>query len=135
MSSRLSVIVALLLAAACGTFERGDPSPPSGDSDQQGDGDSAGGPSFATTVFPIIEARCASCHGSGGLAASSALSLTGDAAADYDTTLSLVSLGSPATSALLQKATGASHGGGAVISSDSDDYRTILAWITGGASP
>ncbi|HSI05318.1 MAG: hypothetical protein ACAI38_17275 [Myxococcota bacterium] len=135
MSSRLLALM-LLGLVACGGFERGDPSPDDmsgGDGDTSGDDD--GGSSFASSVLPILMARCGSCHGSGGLAAGSAYHLSGDAATDHDTVLALVNVASPATSTLLREATGESHGGGAVIATSSDDYSTILAWITEGASP
>ncbi|HEU5433840.1 MAG TPA: DUF1549 domain-containing protein, partial [Thermomicrobiales bacterium] len=45
-------------------------------------------------------------------------------------------LASPARSLLLLKATGAwAHGGGMRLSTDSEDYRTLLAWIEQGARP
>ena len=45
-------------------------------------------------------------------------------------------LASPARSLLLLKATGAwAHGGGMRLSTNSEDYRTLLAWIEQGARP
>ncbi len=136
MSFRLVTLGLLTLTlAACGGFERGEPSEDESadtDTDVPGGGD---GPSFAATVAPILNARCSACHGGGGVAASTAFRLSGDASTDYGVVSALVSPSSPAASKLLQEATGVSHGGGAVIAADSDDYRTILAWITGGALP
>ena len=134
MSSRLLPHV-LLLLTACGGFDRGDVTPDELAGDDGGTSDSDGGSSFASTVFPILTTRCTTCHGSGGVATGSAFHLSGDAATDHDTVLGLVNVASPAGSTLLTEATGNSHGGGAVIAVGSDDYNTILAWITGGALP
>lgn len=135
MSFKALVLTLAATVAACGGFERGDPSPEDDSTDGDASGDADGGQSFATSVFPILSARCTACHGPGGVGASSQMRLSGDTATDYETVLALVDVRSPANSRLLQEASGQGHGGGTVLASDSTDYRTVLAWITGGASP
>jgi hypothetical protein len=63
------------------------------------------------------------------------LSLTEDAAADFATVSELIDTSAPADSRLLSKGTGNAHGGGAVLTTGTPDYQTILAWIAGGAAP
>lgn len=92
-------------------------------------------PLWADDVHPVLLARCQVCHQNGGPGGSSALVLTGDAAADYLEVATQVDPDSPDESALLAKASGrTSHGGQAVLAVDSADYLTILDWIAAGAA-
>ena len=91
------------------------------------------GPSFATEVHGILLSECGQCHRSGG---PRQLLLSDDAAADYDSVVKIVNVSDPAGSKLLKKGTGESqHGGGPTLKGSSQEYATILAWITAGALP
>jgi hypothetical protein len=100
-------------------------------------------PDFPTRVLPILtKAGCnaGACHGAAIGQAGFKLSLLGyDPKTDYDTLTRELSgrridLASPADSLFLRKATrGVRHKGGQRIDVDSDDYRTLVAWIEAGA--
>lgn len=142
MSSKiwLMAFVFGIASASCGGFERGKPTDDSDetDTDTTTDDDDATGDelSFETDVEPILEARCSSCHGSGGIASASAFRYSGDATSDYTSVTALISTSNPSSSELLLVASGqSSHGGGTVLPAASDDYDTILNWISGGAAP
>lgn len=84
--------------------------------------------SFQNDVLPILNASCAGCHGGAG---NFHLSSATDKWAEVTKFVNTVN---PANSRLLLKATGAiSHGGGQVISPNSQAYITILRWIQSGA--
>jgi hypothetical protein len=99
---------------------------------------------FPTRVLPILtKAGCnaGACHGAGIGQAGFKLSLLGyDPHADHDTLTRELSgrridLASPADSLILRKATRSiRHKGGHRLDVDSDDYRTLIAWIEGGAA-
>jgi len=146
---KLVLAACLVLAAACGTndpFGRGEPSgsatggvKPGGGTGGTGGTDGGGtggtdggiGVSFVDDVDPILEAKCSGCHagGPGGLV------ITGDPASDYDHVIERVTPGDPEGSLLLQKARGAGHGGGAVLSPGDANDSVIDAWIAAGAHP
>ena len=88
--------------------------------------------SFATSVEPILQSKCASCHATFG----GSLRITGTASTDYTSVQPYVNTGSPSQSLVVRKPTGQeSHGGGTVFQTDSSEYSTILQWITDGANP
>lgn len=155
MNSKALILAAAmgLLVTACGDFERGKPIPvaAAGPDDQgpgddggpddggnpvtepTGGGDGAAALSFAADVHSIFISNCNTCHGPTN---STAFKLTGEAEADLATVLTLANTGNPADSAILKKPTAqVSHGGGAVFEVDSDEYTTILQWLTDGAKP
>ena len=84
--------------------------------------------SFSKNVMPILSAKCKSCHGSNGRFS------IGSTNATY---ANIGGLKSPMTSAaqyLIGKGSNSiGHGGGRVISTSSNEYKTIKAWITEGA--
>lgn len=93
--------------------------------------------SFETDVITIFSSKCATtgCHtGStpqGGLDLDASNS---DVATIYANIQDQISVDDPATSPLLMKATNeTSHSGGEVLAMGSDQYNTILKWITDGA--
>jgi hypothetical protein len=105
--------------------------------------------SFDSTVFPILQASCASCHqavGStsvtpvGGNFRNNRFVLTGDREGDFGVSLSMVSCTNPTTSYLLAKPSSAPHPAGAAASAPaplpvgSANYNTIAAWIAAGCS-
>lgn len=84
--------------------------------------------SFTNTVNPSLQ-KCAGCHtgGTGGW------TYDGGAQAHAQVT-GAVDITDAANSALLLKAINESaHGGGPQFEKDSEDYRSILAWIESGA--
>jgi hypothetical protein len=129
--------LALLAAicAGCGGFARGDRLPDDdGDTTPSADSD-ATVLSFAADVDPVLTSKCGACHGAGGVASASSFRLSGDTGADYGVVTRLVSTSAPASSTLLQRASGVSHGGGTVLAPSSADYQTIETWISEGAAP
>ena len=86
-----------------------------------------GNVSFATNIKPVLK-KCTSCHsgGTGGW--------TYDGGTNaYMQATSVVDADNPENSLLLLKGTGKNgHGGGAIFSITSDDYKALLAWIQGG---
>ena len=126
---RLGVIgAALIVLSACGDFERGARLPP-----MTNGGGNGGDLTFVGDVQPLLMAECGGCHGPTGSGGGD-FALTDDIDADYATVLDLVNLDNPTASRLLAKALGQGHTGGAVLSSTSQDYTTILNWITAGAA-
>ena len=84
--------------------------------------------SFANDVAPILQTKCAMCHGSSGN-----FTIT-NSTTTYAGVVPWVNTADAVSSALLRKATNQSgHGGGAVISSSSPEYITIRDWISEGA--
>ncbi|MCP3063754.1 hypothetical protein LXT21_33765 [Myxococcus sp. K38C18041901] len=139
MSSRLGLLLTLLLVPGCADFHRGDASPDAGTpSSGDGGGGSDGGgdaPSFATDAHPLLLSGCQSCHRAGGAAGNTGFVLTGDADADFQVSNALTDTAAPAGSRLLRKAAGAGHGGGAIYADGTPEYQKLLAWIAGGALP
>ena len=87
--------------------------------------------SFSGDVMPILEAKCKTCHGSGGNFTIST------AAGTYSniTVNSFLDTATPSNSRLLKKSRGTiDHDGGSVIPTTSLEYQTIVQWITEGAS-
>lgn len=115
-----------LIASGCGGFERGAlsgalPGTPGGPSIA---------PDFATTIYPLLEARCADCHGP---ASGRPFVLLGDLDPDYENALGFVDLDNPSGSALVLKGTGVGHGGGATLRPDDPEVRLLVTWIAAGA--
>jgi hypothetical protein len=137
MNSR-TLLVAALLGMGCADVDRGprtpvpDAAPDVAPAEAGGATDS--GISFAT-VWPLIDGGCRRCHMTGGMAASSALLLTGQAATDYPLVRALVDTAAPAGSRLLAKTAGQGHGGGVIYGAGTTEFAALLAWIQGGAAP
>lgn len=84
--------------------------------------------SFANDVEPVLQAKCAACHGGSGN-----FSIT-NSATPYAGVTPFVKSTDAANSSLLLKATNQiGHGGGAVISTTSTEYTSIRDWISQGA--
>lgn len=129
MMIRIFTIAAALVVfglAGCGTenpFDRG----PDFDNDVIDPGQSSE-ISFSTSIKPILQ-KCEGCHsgGTGGWTYDGGGGAHGQA-------LSVVDLSDPEGSLLVVKAIGGdAHGGGAVISNNSDSYNALLVWIQEGA--
>lgn len=88
---------------------------------------------YDPTIHQLVQDRCNACHAAGSFAGNGALGLTGDPARDYPTVRALVSLEQPDASALLVKARGENHGGGASLDPAGAEYQQLLAWIEAGA--
>ena len=76
-----------------------------------------------------------SCHVPGGMASTTSLLFSGNAATDYTTVLQFVDTSAPAGSRILSKLSGNGHGGGTIYAAGSPEYETILQWIQQGAPP
>ena len=89
---------------------------------------------YTTDVKPILMARCGSCHSGTSLpAASNAYPLTfSNDVTDHQETVNRVNPQTPDASLLLTKATGAAHGGGAILTAGSAEHTTIIQWIQAG---
>ena len=126
MKTTLPVLLLAVLLIGCGTenpFDRGEPF-----DEGLGPDESLGEVSFAANVRPALQS-CTGCHAGG------AGGWTYDGGGDaYDDVLQVVNLQDPINSRLLVKATGGNgHGGGALFSASSTQYRVIQAWIEQGA--
>jgi mono/diheme cytochrome c family protein len=89
---------------------------------------------FETTIQPILQQRCASCHVAGG---NSNFVLTGDPEGDFGATAARVNVTNPANSLLFVKGTGVVpmiQNGQPVtpapLATTDVDYNAILDWIT-----
>ena len=84
--------------------------------------------SFSKNIMPILLAKCKTCHGSNGRFS------IGSTNATY---ANIGALKSPITTAaqyLINKGSNQiNHGGGSVIPANSNEYKTIKAWITEGS--
>lgn len=93
--------------------------------------------SFDTDITAILAAKCGTsgCHA--GTTPQGGLNLNlddSDATTLYADVSAQIDLDNPEESALLTKASNTTpHTGGEVLATSSDDYATILAWITDGA--
>lgn len=103
---------------------------------------------FTSTVMPILQAQCASCHTAGGNSGASTTAtsfrenryvLTGSPEGDFNVTLSMVSdVCGGAANPLLARPSTAPHPAGAgagatlPLPSGSANYNTIAAWIAAG---
>ncbi len=84
--------------------------------------------SFSNDVLPILNTKCASCHGNSGN-----FSIT-NSTTPYAGVIPFVDTANPTNSSLLQKGSGSTgHGGGIIISTDSVEYATVRDWIAAGA--
>jgi hypothetical protein len=130
----LAAAVLVFGSPGCADFHRG-PAPRDGGG--QADGSPAADPAFEKLVYPILQLDCSDCHSASGQAANTYLVLTGNARADRDMVVALVTPGNPSDSMLLIQATRDSHGGGKRFATDSTEYLTISDWILGlgAASP
>jgi hypothetical protein len=112
---------------------------------------------FQSTVFPILQARCAGCHQAVGLTGSPAGAnnagfrarryvLTGQPEGDYNVTLSMIGdVTDPANTELLRRPTsdginpphGVTAAGGPILTTGEADYGAICRWInsTAGVCP
>lgn len=105
------------------------------------------GPSYATTVAPIIAAHCDGCHlnggASGGVSFDAGATAMVNVAANGLGTMDLIEPGQPAQSYLWLKINGLQDGAGGVGSQmplagdplSAGELATIEAWINGGALP
>lgn len=85
--------------------------------------------SYLTTIKPLLQASCVSCHATMTTGYPLSSGLTNDSA-DYAATIAEVTTQTPAMSQLLRKASGAvSHLGGAVWPQGSSEYDAVLQWI------
>ena len=83
---------------------------------------------FTSDVLPILQAKCAGCHGNSGN-----FSIT-NSSTPYAGVLPFVDTTNATASSLLQKASGTvGHAGGTVLATTSADYITIRDWIDAGA--
>ncbi len=135
----LCLFFVLVLATGCAEFTRGEhrddgSEPAPGPIDGDG-GAGLDGPSFAVEVHAPLLASCRSCHGSGGSASTTGFVMSGEADADYATSLRFVNESEPARSRLLTKAAGTGHGAGAVWPAGSAEHSLLLRWISEGAQP
>jgi len=84
--------------------------------------------SFASDTLPILNTKCASCHGSSG-----GFTIT-NSATPYAGVVPFVNIVTPTASILLEKASSTVfHGGGTVLTAGSAEYLTIRDWISEGA--
>lgn len=83
---------------------------------------------FAGTVHPLMMASCANCHRAGAPAAGTRLVLSGAVERDEATARALLDPSDAARSALVTKASGEMHGGGAVWPPGDPRQATLLAW-------
>ena len=90
-------------------------------------------PSFRRAIHPLLMTTCSVCHRAGGPAATTRLVLSGEPAVDHGAVSRLVTVRDPAASALLTKAGGQAHAGGALWPADSANHARVLAWIAKGA--
>ena len=94
-------------------------------------------PSFATTVYPVLEkAGCRACHTDEGVASGTRLHFPEESASTEEvdafglTLAGLVNRGDPSSSLLLNKPTNRTrHVGGVKIAPDSADEQVLRAWI------
>ncbi len=85
--------------------------------------------SFSATIQPILQ-QCQGCHSGG----TGGWTYDGGAGA-HGQVLGVVDVSDPEGSLLVVKSIGGdSHGGGAVISQNSDSYNALLVWIQEGAN-
>jgi mono/diheme cytochrome c family protein len=91
---------------------------------------------FASDISPdIIQGKCIACHVNGGLAAATPLkyvstSTSGHLDTNYQTISDYIESDSSNADLLLQKSIGASgHGGGAILSANSEEYAKWQAFL------
>jgi hypothetical protein len=122
-ASLLTALSVQALAAGCADLHRG----PRTDASEQAPmvEDSV----FETTVYPLLQAHCQSCHSTLGEASLTKFILTGDARADRLVVLDQVSLNYPRASMILRKASGEAHTGGQIFLLDGPEYQTIVDWV------
>lgn len=85
--------------------------------------------SYITTVKPLLQASCVSCHSTMTTGYTLTANLANDTA-DYAATVAQVTTQTPTASQLLRKASGAvSHAGGAPWPQGSTQYDAVLQWI------
>lgn len=90
-------------------------------------------PDYLHEAKAILAPRCSGCHSTTTTGWRVSTSMADDTS-DYQATLAKVSTTSPAASLLLTKATNqAVHSGGALLSTGSPEYATLLSWIQSGA--
>jgi len=127
----LPILCCLVLVGCVGTleqdyasFEPGGPTPPAGDGSGSDDGLAAAKQMFDTTVFPILSARCAGCHGEAASGFVAADPADGWDLATSDPTL--VGTFAPTTAPILMKVK-PSHRG---VTYTADEESKITAWLS-----
>lgn len=88
---------------------------------------------FAGAVHRSLLDGCRSCHSASGVAGRSKYVLDGTLDEDYAATRGQVSAARPESSALLRRASGMAHPGGAIFPASGADYQRLLRWIRDGA--
>ena len=90
---------------------------------------------FASNIStPLIQSRCIACHIEGGVATASALRYTPDAVSGHETSnfqllQGYVAADQAAANTILEKVRGVNHGGGLQLSSDSEDYQSLVEFL------
>jgi len=88
---------------------------------------------FAGAVHQALLAGCRSCHSQSGVAGRGKYVLDGTLEADYTATRAQVNVAQPESSALLRRASGVEHPGGAIFAAGSPDQQRLSRWIRDGA--
>jgi len=137
-----TVFALSLTAVGCADFERGPyPVPPDTVTPDTGSSDVAvedtgGGCTpgdYTTAIYPLVQLSCDSCHVSGGAGGSTGFVLSGNAADDYDHIVANLDLNNAASSILLTKGGGKSHGGGTIWAAGGTELAELICWISAGA--
>jgi len=76
----------------------------------------------------LLTSACASCHRAGGMAGLTGLVLTGEPSHDLAAARALVDVTSPERSAIVTKASGQRHGGGAVLAAGDPRAQQLADW-------
>jgi len=129
-------LLAPAFGAGCADLERGGAKPDASDAAGESSASDGGAQlSFAADVNGLLTATCAHCHVPGEQAGDTQFLLTNDAAANLVAVMPFVDTRAPASSSLLAKMSGQTHGGGKVYAVGSPEYEIVLRWIQEGALP
>jgi hypothetical protein len=88
---------------------------------------------FAGALHQALLGACRSCHSPSGVAGRGKYVLDGTLEADYTATRGQVNVAQPESSALLRRASGVAHPGGAIFLPGSPDQQRLSSWIRDGA--
>ncbi|MEO8178174.1 MAG: hypothetical protein ABI895_05000 [Deltaproteobacteria bacterium] len=88
---------------------------------------------FAGAVHQALLGGCRSCHSQSGVAGRGKYVLDGTLEADYTATRGQVNVAQPESSALLRRASGVGHPGGAIFAPGSPEQQRLSSWIRDGA--
>jgi hypothetical protein len=88
---------------------------------------------FAGAVHQALLGGCRSCHSQSGVAGRGRYVLDGTLEADYTATRGQVNVAQPESSALVRRASGVAHPGGAIFLPGSPEQQRLLRWIRDGA--